>query len=97
MFILFDSFSSPVNRIVFLISLLVASTGIPHFIVLLGYCIFLKNKLKVYGNPVPNQFISAMHPTTFANFKSLSHFGNCYTISNFSINSTIFVMVICDQ
>ena len=54
-----------------------------HFIVLPRYCVFYK--LKVCGNPVSSKSISAIFPTPFAHFVSLSHFGNSCNISNFSL------------
>ena len=52
-------------------------------------------KLKVCGNPASNKSVSAIYPTVFSHFVSLSHFGISHNISNFFI--IIFVMVICDQ
>ena len=74
-------------------------TGIPHSIVLCftalhRHCVFYK--LKVFGNAASSKAISAIVPTAFAHFMSLSHFGNSHSISNFFI-IIISIMVICDQ
>ena len=51
-------------------------------------------KLKVCGNPASSKSISAIFPTAFAHFMSLSHYGS--NISNFFIITIAFIMVICD-
>ena len=55
------------------------STGIPHFLVLRRYCIFLFfgffffNKLKMCGNPASRKSVDTIIPTEFAGFTSLCH------------------------
>ena len=74
-------------------------TGTPRFIalcfiVLRRHCIFYK--LNVCGNPALSKSVSAIFPTAFPHFTSLSHFGNSRNISHFFL-IIIFFMVICDQ
>ena len=54
--------------------------GVCHFAFL--HCKKVSYKLKVCGNPVSSKSISAIFPTAFAHFLSLSHFDNSHNISN---------------
>ena len=68
-------------------------TGIPHFIALHRYYVFLQ--IKDLCNPAFGKSMRTIFPTTFAHFISLSHFGNFDNMSNmFTI--IIFIMVIYD-
>ena len=57
---------------------------------------FFFNKLNIYDNSVLNKYICTIFPTVFANFMSLSPFGNSHNISSHFI-IIIFVFLICDQ
>jgi len=48
--------------------------------------------LKICGSPVLGKSIGTIFPTAFADFVSLSRFGNSHNISN--IFPIIFVMVV---
>ena len=58
--------------------------------------IFFFNKLNIYDNSVLNKYIGTIFPTVFANFMSLSPFGNSHNISSHFI-IIIFVFLIYDQ
>ena len=58
--------------------------------------IFFFNKLNIYDNSVLNKYIGTIFPTVFANFMSLSPFGNSHNISSHFI-IIMFVFLICDQ
>ena len=57
---------------------------------------FFFNKVNIYDNSVLNKYIGTIFPTVFANFMSLSPFGNSHNISSHFIIIT-FVFLICDQ
>ena len=59
--------------------------------------LFIFNKLKAYSNSVSSKSITDIFPMGFAQFVSLSHYGNSCNISNFFIVIFTFVMVMCDQ
>ena len=57
---------------------------------------FFFNKVNIYDNSVLNKYIGTIFPTVFANFMSLSPFGNSHNISSHFI-IIIFVFLIYDQ
>ena len=70
-----------------------------HFILLdfVDTSFFVVNKLKVYSNSASSKSITDIFPMGFAQFLSLSHYGNSCNISNFFVVIFTFVVVMCDQ
>ena len=60
------------------------------------FLFFFFNKLNLYDNSVLNNYIGTIFPRVFANFMSLSPFGNSHNISSHFI-IIIFVFLIYDQ
>ena len=61
-----------------------------------SFLFFFFNKVNIYDNSVLNKYIGTIFPTVFANFMSLSPFGNSHNISSHFI-IIIFVFLIYDQ
>ena len=87
--------------LIFKMLLLLLTVRQTHLILLdfvnTSFLFFFFNKLKVYSNSASSKSVTDIFPMGFAQFVSLSHYGNSCNISNFFIVIFTFVMVMCDQ